>query len=132
MNYLLDSHIFLWSIFEPEKLDYLMTKTITNVKNEIYISSISLWEIALKYQLGKLKIDGFNFNDIFDVIKQQGYKVLSLNSSNCENLMKLPFVDNHKDPFDRMLISQAIEYDFTLISKDGKFNEYKNYGLKLL
>ena len=80
----------------------------------------------------KTKILEISTNDIFEIIEQQGYKVLSLNPSNCENLMKLPLVDNHKDPFDRMIISQAIEYDFTLISKDGKFNEYKNYGLKLL
>lgn len=132
MNYLLDSHILLWSIFQPEKLSENTKNIITDLHNKIYVSSITLWEITLKYQIVKLKVKDFDFKSIFEIIEEQDYEVLTLKSIDTKKLIKLPFVDNHKDPFDRMLISQAINYNLIIISKDNKFSDYKQYGLQLL
>lgn len=132
MKYLLDSHILLWSIFQPEKLSTKVTEILIDLENEIYVSSITLWEITLKFQIGKMNITGFDINDIFKILDEQDYTVLSLKSIDTKNIINLPFVENHKDPFDRMIISQAINYNLTLISKDNKFQEYQKFGLKLI
>lgn len=132
MEYLLDSHILLWSIFQPEKLSPKVTEILINLDYKIYISSVTLWEITLKYQIGKMNITGFDISDIYKILEEQDYEVLSLKAIDTKNIIKLPFIENHKDPFDRMIISQAINNNLVLISKDNKFQEYKKLGLELV
>ncbi len=123
MNILIDTHIFLWIVSEPEKLSSLKTKMINNPTNTIFVSSITFIEIMIKISIGKLKIDF----DPIEIAKDSGFKILNFSAEDSLALRTMPFY--HKDPFDRMLISQSINRDHYLMSDDGKF---ENYDCKLV
>ena len=119
-KYLLDSHIFLWWISNSDKLHKKIYNIIADNENQIYISSATIWEIAIKEALGKIEID----YDIILAIEECGFIELQISATCANATKKLPPI--HKDPFDRMLISQAIEKDMTLISVDGFIKKYNN------
>jgi PIN domain nuclease of toxin-antitoxin system len=129
-SYLLDTHSFLWSIFQPEKLGKQSISVLENTDNKIFVSSITLWEIALKYSMGKLKL-GCKPDDLLKIINEMGFEKLSLTLEESALFYQLPRLA-HKDPFDRMLIWQAISNDLVLISKDGQFDNYSQYGLQVI
>lgn len=118
-RYLLDTHIFLWWLSDAEKLDAKVYDIISDTNNQVYISSASIWEIAIKEALGKLEVDA----DMNHAIEACGFIELKI-SARCANATKkLPMI--HRDPFDRMLIAQAIEGDMTLVSVDGFIGQYE-------
>jgi len=119
-KYLLDTHIFLWWISDAEQLSKEVFDIISNGSNQIYISSATIWEIAIKEALGKLEVDA----DLDHVIEENGFVELKV-SAICANATK-KLEQIHRDPFDRMLIAQAIEGDMTLISVDGYIVQYDN------
>jgi PIN domain nuclease of toxin-antitoxin system len=86
----------------------------------------------LKYSLGKLELEDTNPDEIFEALNNSGFELLEVNNQLYSSYYKLPKKVNHKDPFDRMLIWQAINHDFTLISNDQKIRQYINNGLKLI
>src|SRR5688500_2782844 len=105
MKYFLDTHYLLWSIGKSSRLPKKIKEFITDPKNEILISSISLWEISLKSAIGKLHITGFSPEDLPDICTKLDFQieVLSEKESSTYHLLKGNY---HKDPFDRMLIWQ--------------------------
>ena len=119
-KYLLDTHIFLWWLSDSKRLEDKIYDIISDTDNEIYISCATIWEIAIKEALGKLKIDV----NMSEIIQACGFIELKISASCAYSTKKLPLI--HKDPFDRMLISQAIEKDLTLISADSYINKYEN------
>jgi len=123
-RYLLDFHIFLWWLSDAQKLSSQAYDIISDTKNQIYISSATIWEIAIKESLGKLKVDF----DMSDAIFESGFIELKISAICANATKKLPLI--HKDPFDRMLIAQAIEGDMTLISVDRFIKQYN--GVKVL
>jgi len=123
MNIILDTHIFLWILAEPERINQKHLEYIEDVSNEIFISSITVAEIAIKSSIGKLS---FNF-EVDKVVQNSGFEPLGFTIEDAVELMRLPF--HHKDPFDRMIISQALSRSFYIISDDEKF---KSYVCKLL
>jgi PIN domain nuclease of toxin-antitoxin system len=129
MEYLLDTHSFLWAVFEPKKLSKAAQNFITQPKNRIFVSGITFWEIALKSALGKLEL----VNCLPDVLPataiQMGLELIDLEPDVAASFYRLP-KQLHKDPFDRMTIWLAIQKRFILISKDSRFNTYFKYGLK--
>lgn len=129
MNCLLDTHVFLWALFNPELLTSRSEKLIRNPENTIYVSDVSLWEISLKYALGKLELTNILPEDLPDAAHQMGLDVLPLDVQDAATFYRLPRF-GHKDPFDRLIIWQAIQHKMTLISKDAKFGDYKKVGLK--
>jgi PIN domain nuclease of toxin-antitoxin system len=118
MNIILDTHIFLWILAEPERINQKYLEYLENSANEIYISSISIAEIAIKSSIGKLN---FNF-EIDEVISISGFESLDFTINDAIELTRLPF--HHKDPFDRMIISQAVSRNFYIITDDEKFKSY--------
>lgn len=132
MKYLIDTHILIWSVTDDDEFSPTVKSILQDSNNEIFVSAVSLWEIAVKFSLGKLNIDGFEINKIEEYCKFLNFKLLPLNPIQSLNVMNLPQKENHKDPFDRMLISQAISNDFTFISRDGKIPQYVCDGLKLV
>ena len=122
-NYLLDTHIFLWWLSEPNKLSAKIYEIISNPKNQIYISSATIWEIAIKEALGKLQVDA----DMNKAIEECGFIELKISAICANATKKLPFI--HKDPFDRMLIAQAIENNMILISVDGFIAQYEGVSV---
>lgn len=118
MKVLLDTHILLWAISNPALLSQKRVQTLQNLSNTIFVSSISVAEIAIKTFLGKLHVDF----DIENIINESGFEELRFSIKEAKLLQKLPFY--HKDPFDRMLICQALSNDIYLMSDDSKFCDY--------
>ncbi len=119
-KYLLDTHIFLWWISDSNQLSKEIFDIIADTSNQIYISSATIWEIAIKEALGKLKVDA----DLDSIIETNGFMELKI-SAICANATK-KLEQIHRDPFDRMLISQAITTDMTLITIDRYIIQYQD------
>ncbi len=131
MKYLIDTHIFLWSLFSPEKISGHVAKIITESGNRIFVSTITFWEIALKFSLKKLKLEGITPDVLPQFANKMNFELLRLSAEDAASFYHLPRI-THKDPFDRMLIWQAIREKMVLISKDSKLAAYEDYGLKML
>jgi PIN domain nuclease of toxin-antitoxin system len=119
---LLDTHVLLWAIDRPTLLSKRAKQAITSEANELYASVVSLWEIALKVQTGKLSLPATPayFESNLRKAGIRGYVPISL--THVYEMMSLPPV--HKDPFDRMLVAQANAESMTLVSKDEILSEY--------
>lgn len=131
MNCLLDTHTFLWAAFSPDKLSDKAHVAICSAENQICISSVSFWEISLKYTLGKIELTDCTPADMPDIATQMGIEILQLGATETASFYQLPKIA-HKDPFDRMIIWQAIQQQKILISKDANFPEYRQFGLKVV
>lgn len=129
MKYIIDTHILLWSIFDPEKLTHNHRQLIENSNNEIFITSISIWEISLKCGLGKLELNGIKPDDFVEVCNEMNIGIIDIDKKCMATYYKLPQVKKHKDPFDRLIIWYCINRSYTLLSSDVKFSEYKPFGL---
>jgi len=130
MNYLVDTHILLWSFLETNKLSKEIKSILLNENNEIYYSPISIWEISIKYGLKKLFLNGGTPDDFFDELNNSFYRCKRIDNMDLITSYKLPVY--HKDPFDRFLIWEAIKNDFVLISIDQNMELYKKEGLKIV
>lgn len=129
-NYLLDTHSFLWSIWQPDKLGQQAITVLEKTDNNVFVSSITFWEISLKYSLGKLTL-GCTPDDLLKVADDMGFAKISLSLEEAALFYQLPKL-SHKDPFDRMLIWQAISRNLVLISQDSQFDHYSQYGLQVI
>ena len=132
MIYLLDTHYVLWSLFEPDKIAGPVRQILENDTDTKLISGVNLWEISLKYSLGKLDLGGADPSEIFDTLLEAGFEVAELESRLLATYHQLPRRDDHHDPFDRLLIWQAISSDYTLITQDRKIEQYRADGLRLV
>ncbi|MES2204427.1 MAG: type II toxin-antitoxin system VapC family toxin [Pseudomonadota bacterium] len=116
--YLLDTHVLLWWLTEPNKISNTGQQIIANRNNTIFISSISFWEMSIKNSLGKLTLP----NNILTIAKSEGLKILPLQPEEGLSVADLPNI--HQDPFDRILIAQAKYNNLVLITRDKKVQEY--------
>jgi len=130
MKILLDTHSLLWSIGKTSELSEKAMTEIKNANNEVFVSAVSLWEIALKYSIGKLVVD-FDIQKIPEFCERMGFKLIPLDPSDALNSLQLP-LKNHKDPFDRMLIFQCISNGYILASKDSRIQMYAKDGLRYI
>lgn len=130
MIFLLDTHIVLHMLMKPEVLSEEVHDLLTNPKKKCAVSAISFWEIALKHSLDKLDLMGKLPSDIPEICEELGFEVIGLDSQDAAtfNLKN----NYHKDPFDRMLIWQAIRNNYTLVSIDKNIKMYESEGLKVL
>lgn len=131
MSYLLDTHTFLWAAFSPDKLSAKAREAIRSAENQVSVSSVSFWEISLKYTLGKIELSNCTPAEMPDIATQMGIEITQLGAKETASFYQLPKVA-HKDPFDRMIIWQAIQQQRVLVSKDANFPEYRQFGLKVL
>ena len=131
MNYLLDTHAFLWAAFSPNKLSNKTRNEIRSAENQVCISIVSFWEISLKYTLGKIELSNCTPADMPDIATQMGFEIIQLGAQETASFYQLPKIA-HKDPFDRMIIWQAIQQQRILVSKDASFPEYRQFGLMVL
>jgi PIN domain nuclease of toxin-antitoxin system len=105
---------------------------IVDKNNEICVSVVSFWEISLKTRIKKFSFENINIKDFPKYIKEMDFTVINLKEKETITFYELPQKENHKDPFDRMLIWQAITKDMIMISKDELFEQYKEDGLKMI
>ncbi|WP_316831037.1 type II toxin-antitoxin system VapC family toxin [Pedobacter aquatilis] len=131
MIYLLDTHVLIWSLMYSSKLSDNCIKILKDRKNTIFVSAISFWEISLKHSLNKLEISNILPDRIPELAVEAGYELLPLLPEEAANYHQLKGTW-HRDPFDRMLIGQAIQKNITLISKDESISKYQAEGLKIV
>lgn len=121
-RYLIDTHVYIWLSSSPEKLKPQWHNLLADSNNHIYLSMASIWEMQIKYLLGKLKL-AKPLEELISDIKNDGlYHILPIAEQHIFQLQNIPNI--HKDPFDRMLISQAIHEKLTLITDDAKIMQY--------
>lgn len=118
MRFLLDTHIYLLCINDDKRLSTKARELILQA-SQVYVSSVSIWEISIKVKLGKLEAD---INDVINAIQPTGLLELPLTVKHVQELYALPI--HHRDPFDRILISQAISEPLRLLTADEKLIEY--------
>jgi PIN domain nuclease of toxin-antitoxin system len=131
MSFLLDAHTFLWAILDQKKLSPKVTAILQDPGNQVFVSSVTFWEISLKYSLGKLELDGIIPHELPGIARETGFDLLPLLPSESAGYHQLN-ADWHRDPFDRMLIWQAIKNDLVLLSKDKDVARYSSVGLRLI
>jgi PIN domain nuclease of toxin-antitoxin system len=126
-RFLLDTHAFLWWVNDNSELTKKARSTISNGANECYLSVASCWEMAIKSSLGRLKLARPLEYFISEQLEVNNFKLLNIELRHTAKLEKLPF--HHRDPFDRLLIAQALTEKMTLVAADAAFSDY---GVKLL
>ena len=131
MIYLLDTHSLLWAVADRTKLSRRVRAVIEDWACEVRVSPVSLWEISTKYALGKLVLEGKKPEDLPLAVETLGFEWLPLDPGVASSFHLLP-QEKHRDPFDRMLVWQAIQGGLTLISVDSELENYAQQGLRLL
>jgi len=121
MVYLLDTHAVIWMAENSPSMPLAIKQIIGNSHNKIGISSVSLWEIAIKLSIGKLKIS-MSLKELIDYFRGRDFDFLQVEDEYVLGLSKLPPI--HKDPFDRLLISTAIAEKMTIITVDENIQKY--------
>ena len=122
MRTLLDTHAFLWWIADSRRLPGAARRAIEDDANTIFVSAVSAWEIATKHRIGKLTQAGPVALDIGGSIAGQGFEELAITVDDAERAGRLP--DPHRDPFDRVLIAQALTRNLAVVSVDRVFDGY--------
>ena len=131
MKALLDTHSFLWAGMAPEKLAAAQRRLIADPQHDIHVSTVSFWEISLKFALGKLQLTGCTPDDLVLVAADMGFTIVAPSAEESASFHRLPKLA-HKDPFDRMLIWQCLQRRWIFISRDGALDDYRALGLKTL
>ena len=121
MRLLLDTHTFLWYYSGSSELSEFARKCIDNPQNEFYISIVSLWEISIKNSIGKLDLDK-PFDEFCKEIVEMGFTILPIDIAHLIKSSTLPF--HNRDPFDRILIAQAISENLDFVSRDAIVDSY--------
>ncbi len=127
-KYIIDTHYLIWAMKDPTKISSSTLHILEDPNNTIYVSLVSLWEIAIKQKIGKIQIfDSLeNFKtDVEDI----GITWLPILDTHIFATMQLELHPTHKDPFDRLIISQAKQENLTIITDDSKFNLYSEINL---
>lgn len=124
MRYLLDTHVILWWLTEPKKIHAKAQKIIRDRANEVLVSSVSFWEMAIKKSIGRLTLP----HNLLETVALEGFEILPIMPEECIGVADLPML--HADPFDRLLVIQAKLYDLVIITRDEKIPEYPVVTLK--
>jgi PIN domain nuclease of toxin-antitoxin system len=122
MKLLLDTHVFLWYITNDSKLPRHAYDAIREKSNDVYLSVVSVWEVLVKHQIGKLALP--QPADEYIVDRQMAHRIVSLalDAPSVSRLLALPL--HHRDPFDRMLICQALQHELIVVTTDKQIRRY--------
>ena len=118
MKLLLDTHVLLHALTEPERLDRTRSDAIENPANDVFVSAVSIAEIAIKVSIGKLRVD----LDLLPAVEDAGFEWLDFSPREALRLAELPL--HHRDPFDRMLVVQSQANHLALVTDDAKLAAY--------
>ncbi len=121
MRLLLDTHALLWALDGDGRLDDAARDMLADPSNDVWVSAISLWEIAIKVRIGKLRVD---VPELLSLLRPSGFRVLDLKTAHLTQLAALPLRPDHRDPFDHLLIAQALAESLTFMTADGHANRY--------
>ena len=127
MKLLLDAHVLLWAATDPERLAAAARAELEDGANDAHVSIVTAWEIAIKQSLTKLDLPVPAERWLPEVMKRTGFDVAELDLASVLRVRGLPW--HHRDPFDRLLIAQAVEQGYTLVTRDDAF---ERHGVALL
>ncbi|MCY3831889.1 MAG: type II toxin-antitoxin system VapC family toxin [Chloroflexi bacterium] len=125
MSFLLDTHAFLWFVNDHSALSPRAKGIIENQQSLVYLSAANMWEMAIKSSLRKLALPAPLQQFVETHTARNDFGTLQITAEHAEMVARLPFPKSgHRDPFDRMLIAQAICHDLTIISRDAALSDY--------
>jgi PIN domain nuclease of toxin-antitoxin system len=122
MKFLLDTPALIWLLEDDGRLEAQARAAIIDPGNDVFVSIVSFWEIAIKMRIGKL--GGTDLEKVMEAVTAHGLELLHLEPRHIAELIKLPFHPDHRDPFDHQLIAQAITDDLVFISEDLNAQRY--------
>ncbi len=125
MDLLLDTHTLIWYNENESLLSSEISSLINDLDNEIFVSITSFYEIAIKINIGKLKT-GKSFTGFYKKTLDNNISILPIKETHLSRYIGLPLFEQHRDPFDRMIVATAIEENLTIATTDNKFNLYRN------
>jgi PIN domain nuclease of toxin-antitoxin system len=131
MKCLLDTHAFLWAALAPSQLSRRAKAVIEDTRNLVGVSTVTFWEISLKFALGKLELEGVLPDELPAVAAQMDMTIEPLAVEDAATYHRLTRAV-HKDPFDRMIVWQSLRRQWSLISADRQLDAYRALGLELL
>ena len=123
MKILLDTHVLLWYLLGDSRLTGRV-REIVDAKTDLHFSIASLWEISIKINLGKLQLNR-SFQELLEALDFINAEFLPISIEDTQTYMNLPLLQQHRDPFDRMLIAQAINRSLVIVSSDAAFDHYE-------
>lgn len=121
MRFLLDTHVWLWMLLTPDRLSSAIRRLVASPKTPLLLSAVSTLEIAIKNQLGKLRLPGAP-SDALEWMARTKVEPLAISHRHTLHVATLPL--HHRDPFDRLLIAQAQLEDLTVVTSDDDFERY--------
>jgi PIN domain nuclease of toxin-antitoxin system len=122
MNVLLDSHALVWALIEDPRLSSAARKTFNTPAVALHLSIVSLWELSIKISIGKLRTIGSSISYFRDECREHQIEIIPLKIEHILRAESLPL--HHRDPFDRLLIAQALEENLTVLTHDAEFGRY--------
>ncbi len=123
MKFLLDTSVFLWGLSDEHRLNLRGQDILASSSSELYFSAAGTWEIAIKYALGSLPLPKAPAEFVFHALRSGPIQALNITHEHALRAGELPL--HHRDPFDRMLIAQALSEQMTLLTADRVFQKYK-------
>ncbi len=122
MNLLLDTHTYIWSLLDTDRLSLVARENVDDPANSLHLSIASLWEATIKIASGKMRVPGQSIDYFLHRAEQTGLSILPVLPSHLRQLQRLPAL--HRDPFDRILVSQSMVEQMPLISIDPALRQY--------
>lgn len=122
MTVLLDTQAFLWFVLNDSRLSAAATNAIASTANKVLVSPASYWELAIKIAIGKYSLNEPYESFIEDQLATNGFQILEIEPRHTARLLEMPF--HHRDPFDRLLVAQAMAEQIPLVSSDSQLDQY--------
>lgn len=122
-RYLLDTHVLLWLLHETERVPPNVLAVLSKAHSELWVIMVSLWEICIKLSIGKLDLEPSWFDELSEQMVANGVNWMPVESTHCLRTAQLEM--HHRDPFDRMLIAQAVCDDLIIVTADRVFHRYE-------
>lgn len=122
MKLLLDTQVLLWAVSEPEQLAVAARDGLEDGTNDIFVSVVSAWEIAIKQSLGRLELAKPAEQWLREVLRRTGFELAEVGLAAALRVRALPW--HHRDPFDRLLVAQAAEDGYTIVTRDSALDAY--------
>lgn len=120
MRILLDTHVFIWAVLDDPRLTP-EARALIEGADEVNVSAASIWEIAIKSRTGKIDVD---IDKMALAIEESGFNELPVSIAHAAQVAKLPLLNDHKDPFDRLLVAQSMTEPLVLLTADAKVLAY--------
>jgi len=132
MRLLLDTCSLIWLVQQPERLGAKCQRALADPWNDLFVSAVSLWEMSIKSSLGRLDLENATVESFIAMAEAHGCQWIGLQPDVAASFYRLPIVGDHRDPFDRILVWQAIRSNFALTSRDRVIAAYEPHGLIII